>query len=422
MKTTKLILLLHLLLSLSIYSQNEAIGKSFIQAFLQEKDMVKSYTFFDDIVKSKVSESLLKDTGDKLESQLGQFKRIIETNSEADTYFYYSEFEKMKLDIKISLGENKKIVGFFFSPHREFRKEPSLGEELGIKSNTIELKGTLLLSKENDLKKLVIFVHGSGPQDRDETTFENKPFRDIAEDLYKRGIASYRFDKRTLSNPESFTDKSTVYNEVSDDVVNIVKYFKQDARFSQYEIIVLGHSLGANLMPHIANQSAQISKIILLAGNSRPLDQLLLEQYQHLYQLNPTPEMEKEVKEVQKQIAKLNSKDFNLNTPKEELPLNVSAYYWKSMLDYNPLKEAKNIKIPVLILQGERDYQVTMKDFALWKSTLKANKKATFISYPKLNHLFMSGDGAISDPKEYEVKGNVDENVINDIYNFIAKK
>jgi len=421
MKPIKLILFLHLLFSISIYSQNEAIGKSFIQSYLQEKDITKSYAFFDDEVKSKVSESLLKSTSQQLESQLGQFKSIIETNTDGNTCFYYSEFEKMKLDIKISFGENKKIIGFFFVPHKEFKKGPSLGDELTIKSDNIDLKGTLLLPKENDLKKLVIFVHGSGPQDRDETVFENKPFRDIAENLYTRGITSYRFDKRTLSNPESFTDKSTVYNEVSDDVANIVKYFKQDTRFSQYEIIVLGHSLGANLMPHIANQSAQISKIILLAGNSRPLDQLLMEQYQHLYKLNPTPEMEKEVKEVQKQIALLNSKNFNLNTPKEELPLNVSAYYWKSMLDYNPLKEVKSVKIPILILQGERDYQVTMQDFALWKSTLKGNKKASFISYPKLNHLFMSGGTAVSDPKEYEVKGSVDGDVINDIYNFIVK-
>lgn len=72
----------------------------------------------------------------------------------------------------------------------------------------------------------------------------------------------------------------------------------------------------------------------------------------------------------------------------------------------------------MLILQGERDYQVTMEDFELWKGSLKNNKKASFISYPKLNHLFMSGEN-ISEPKEYMTKGNVDEMVINDIFNFI---
>ena len=75
----------------------------------------------------------------------------------------------------------------------------------------------------------------------------------------------------------------------------------------------------------------------------------------------------------------------------------------------------------MLILQGERDYQVTIKDFELWKKSLDNNKKVTFISYPKLNHLFITGDKK-SEPKEYMIKGIVDEMVINDIFNFIQKK
>ena len=110
-----------------------------------------------------------------------------------------------------------------------------------------------------------------------------------------------------------------------------------------------------------------------------------------------------------------------MQTPKEKLPLDVSAYYWKSVLDYHPIKEIKKVKIPILILQGERDYQVTMKDFEIWKQTLKNNKKAEFISYAKLNHFFITGESP-SDPKEYAIKGNVDINVINDIENFISKK
>lgn len=101
--------------------------------------------------------------------------------------------------------------------------------------------------------------------------------------------------------------------------------------------------------------------------------------------------------------------------------MNLSPYYWKSLLDYNPIKEIQKVKIPILILQGERDYQVTMKDFVLWKEALKNNKNASFISYPKLNHLFMAGENR-SDPKEYLIKGTVDKNVINDIYTFILKK
>lgn len=411
-----------LLISLFSFSQNQhkETGETFIKLLLQEKNYEKAYSFFDDSVKSKISSALLKTTEQPLEGQLGKFNNIIEVNNENNTYFYYADFEKMKLDIKITLNETNKILGFFFAPHSEFNKKNLLGSDLNIKIGNVDLKGTILIPEKNNLKKLVIFVHGSGPQDRDETIYENKPFKDIAESLWLKGIASYRFDKRTLTNPESFNDQSTIDDEVTNDIINIINYFKENEQFAAYEIIVLGHSLGANLMPRIANKSNQISKIILLAGNARPLEKLIAEQYDYLYKLNPTPELQEAIEKMKEQIALLTSKAFNVNTPKEKLPFNLSGYYWKSVLDYHPLKEVKTVKIPILILQGERDYQVTMEDFDLWKSTLKNNKKASFISYPKLNHLFMSGENR-SEPKEYMVKGKVDETVINDIYNFIEK-
>jgi dienelactone hydrolase len=400
---------------------NKATGETFIKLLLQEKKYQEAYSYFDETVKSKISVELLEDTELQLRNQLGEFKAIIEVNFENNTFFYYSDFEKMKLDIKITFNDNSKIAGFFFTPHKEFKRADLLGKELNIRSGNIDLKGTVLLPENDDLKKLVLFVHGSGPQDRDESIFENKPFKDVAESLYSKGIASYRFDKRTLTNPESFNDKSTIDDEVTDDIVSIVNYLKQDGQFKEYEIIVLGHSLGANLAPLIANKSNQISKIILLAANARPLEVLIAEQYDYLYKLNPSQELLEASKKVKGQIAVLKSKDFNINTAKEKLPFNLSWYYWKSILDYNPLEEIKKVKTPILILQGERDYQVTMKDFELWKSTLKNNNKATLISYPKLNHLFMSGEG-ISEPKEYLTKGNVDATVIDDIYNFVKKQ
>ena len=420
MKTNRILILLFLIPYFT-FSQNLEIGKSFINSLLVEKNYSKAYTFFDETIKTKISETLLKETAEKLETQLGQFKSILETNNEKENYFYYSDFEKMKLDIKINFNDSNKIIGFFFVPHKEFKKENSLGKDLNIKSNNIELKGTLLNPENGNLKKLVIFVHGSGPNDRNETIFENKPFKDIAENLYTKGISSYRFDKRTLLNPESFNDKSTIDDEVTNDIINIVAYFKNDSQFSNYEIIVLGHSLGAYLLPRIANKSTQISKIILLAGNSRPLDKLIIEQYEYLYKLTPTQELKDASIKVKEQIVVLNSKSFNLNTPKEKLPFNLSAYYWQSVLKYNPIKEIQKVKIPILILQGERDYQVTMKDFELWKTSLKNNKKANFISYPKLNHLFISGDNQ-SEPKEYAIKGTVDGKVITDINYFINQK
>lgn len=408
-------------LSVAVLSQNEKIGSEFITTLLVEKNYAKAYSNFDDNIKAKVSVPLLEQTVIQLGLQLGKFKKVIEISREKETYYYYSEFEKMMLDIEITFDGSQKIAGFFFKPHKTITTEIRLGKEYNVMSNGIELKGTLLVPEKNNLKKLALFVHGSGPNDRDESIYDNKPFRDIAEKLYENGVASYRFDKRSYSNPESFTEKSTIDDEVTNDVVNLISHFKANPEFKDYELTVIGHSLGAHVMPRIANQSPTIAKIVLMAGNARKLDQLILEQYDYLYSLNPSEEFKKEVQDTKEKIAFLNSNAFTLESPKEKLPLNVPPHYWKSLLEYHPLTEVQKVKKPILILQGERDYQVTMTDFNLWKQALQKNKKAQFISYPTLNHLFMEGTGK-SQPAEYAIKGTVNPTVINDIFNFIVQK
>lgn len=408
--------------SLQLFSQNHKDnGTNFIFSLLVNKEYDISLSYFDKSLTEIITVSSLQDITKQIENQIGKFKNVLEVNEIDNIYYFYSEFENQKLDIQLSFNKDNKIVGFFFVPHKEFKKENTLGKELNIKSNNLELKGTLLTPKNDSLKKLVIFIHGSGPNDRDETIFENKPFKDIAESLYERGIASYRFDKKTFSNPESFNDNSTIDEEVTIDIINIINYFKNDSQFSNYEIILLGHSLGAYLTPRIINKSNKVSKAIMLAGNARSLDKLIIEQYNYLYEINQDEDLKSELGKLKNQISFLHSKKINFNTSKENLPLNLSAHYWQSILDYNPLKEVKRVKIPMLILQGERDYQVTMKDFELWKKSLVNNKKATFISYPKLNHLFITGDKK-SEPKEYMMKGTIDKIAINDIFNFIQKK
>lgn len=404
-----------------MFSQsNEERGRQFITSLLIENRIDHAYSFFDDTFKTKVSQKLIEDTGNKIKNQFGNFDKIIEINTDNKDLFYYVQFEYAKLDIKISFNDSQNIIGFFFIPHKEFLKQERIGEDLNILSDNIQLKGTLLFPNEEKFKKIVIFVQGSGPQDRDATLFENKPFKDIAENLYEAGIASYRFDKRTYSNPLSFNITSTIDDEVTNDVLNIINFIIKDNRFKGYEIILLGHSLGGYLLPRIYNRTKQVSKLICLAGNSRPLDKLIIEQLEYLYEIDPSEELQMELVKFKEQVEFLNSQEFNVQSPKEKLPFNMSAYYWKSLLDYNLIKETENIKIPFMVAQGERDYQVSMRDFEFWKQVLNNNKKAFFLSYPKLNHLFMTGE-EISVPDEYSIKGNVEVNVIEDIKNFIIK-
>ncbi|MDQ0592521.1 fermentation-respiration switch protein FrsA (DUF1100 family) [Chryseobacterium ginsenosidimutans] len=402
----------------SFAQSKKEVGNLFVKSLFIEKNMEKAHTFFDPSISGQVSIADLKSLTDQLEGQLGELKNILEVNNEKDTYYFYSDFSKTKLDIQITFNENNKIVGFYFTPHKIFDKADDK-TALKIKSDDLELNGTLLQPTENNKKKLVIFVHGSGPQDRDETSGENKPFKDIAEYLLNNGISSYRYDKRTYSYPENFNDQSTVEQETIHDAVHISNYFKSNESFKDYQIIILGHSQGAYVMPEIA-QKAKAEKYIFMAGNARPLQDLIAEQFEYINKIEPSKISNQEVENIKKQVKFLGSNQFDLNTPKSQLPLELSATYWKYLLDYKPLEAVKSIKAPMFFAQGGRDYQVTEKDFALWKNQLKSDKKAEFKFYPLLNHLFIKGMGKPS-PKDYEIKGNVDEEFLKDLVNFILK-
>ncbi|WP_313003260.1 alpha/beta hydrolase [Chryseobacterium gleum] len=413
-----LTLLLTIWFLLSFSQDRKEIGNTFIKTLLVDKNAEKAHLYFDPSVAGQIPVEQLKAIPEQLQGQIGALKNILEVNNEGNIYYFYTEFEKTKLDVQLTFGENNKLLGFFLVPHKTFEKRDEK-TEFRIKSDAVELKGTLLVPPPDNKKRLVIFVHGSGAHDRDETIGENKPFKDIAEYLFSQGIASYRYDKRIYSYPETFNEKSTVEDETINDAVNAALYFKNNPEYKGYEIIILGHSQGAYMMPKIA-EKAQVSKYVFMAGNARPLQDLLVEQYEYLHSLDPANVPAEAVQEIKKQVAFLNSSRFNLNSPKSELPLGQSAAYWKYLKDYNQLNEVKKIKAPMLFVQGGRDYQVTEKDFNLWKETLKNNKAAVFKFYPALSHLFISGSGKPS-PKDYETKGKVDEQFLKDLTDFILK-
>lgn len=398
--------------------EKKIIGNIFIKALFIDKDIEKSYALFDPSISSQIPLTELKSLPAQIQKQLGEFKNIIEINNENSTYYYYSEFEKSKIDIQISFNEDNKIIGFFFIPHKKFENSNEENNSLNIKSNSIEIKGVFLHPLQNDQKKIVVFLHGSGPQDRDETIGENKPFKDIAEYLFDNGIASYRFDKRTLTNPETFDDSSTAEDEVITDAVNVIDFFSEN--YKNYEIILLGHSLGGYLLPRILEKKLNVSKLIFLAANARPLQELIMDQFVYLNKINHSSVPNEAVQSIKKQVEFLNSKKFNSNSNKSDLPFNLSANYWKYLINYNPLPLLKSIKIPMFFAQGGKDYQVTEKDFNVWKNQLINNKLAIFKYYPSLNHIFIKGND-IPSPKDYEKKGSIDEELLKDLKHFITK-
>jgi len=153
-----------------------------------------------------------------------------------------------------------------------------------------------------------------------------------------------------------------------------------------------------------------------MGGTTHSLFDLLVPQTIHnLTQHGPmTPAQEKMVDRLREQVARANDPKLTVDAPASEMPLGMPASYILDLRSYHPEQVARELKQPLLILQGERDYQVTMEDFATWKSALAGKKNVEFRNYPKLNHLFMPGEGVSTD-EEYAKPGHLSRGVVEDV-------
>ena len=93
--------------------------------------------------------------------------------------------------------------------------------------------------------------------------------------------------------------------------------------------------------------------------------------------------------------------------------------FWRSVQRYDQVAVAKRLDLPLFVLQGDRDYQVSSeRDFQRWKDALSGQEDVRFQSYPDLNHLFMSGSGKPS-PTEYFRSNNVAKTVVEDLATWV---
>jgi len=257
-----------------------------------------------------------------------------------------------------------------------------------ILTGDIRLPATVLLPSDAKDAPIVVMVHGSGALDRDETVYKNKPFRDIALGLASQGIATLRYDKRTFvyRHPVTSMDEETILDALS---------AIQRARHYSHRVYLLGHSLGAMLAPIIAQRAkVQLAGVIMMAAPAKDLETVVREQFDYLLPSGASPSF----------------KEQQLETLRQQAP-----HYLQPQ---GQVAAAQQLSVPILILQGERDYQVSMQDFHLWEQSLKGMKSVAFHSYPSLNHIFMEGEGK-SAPLEYQIEKHVAEDVLSDISHFV---
>lgn len=225
----------------------------------------------------------------------------------------------------------------------------------------------------------------------------NKPFAELAHGLARHGIATLRYDKRTYVYHD--LNAITIREETIDDALSAIRL--ATGLHPGGPVYVIGHSLGATLAPWIAKLAPQLRGIVMMAAAARPMDELIEEQIRYLSPSGASQEF------IDGQVAAAKARS--------------PQYFEGEMASYDRLQTARSLGLPILILQGERDYQVRMTDFRMWQQALSDHSAVEFHSYPALNHLFHESisPGTLSSPIDYQTEGTIPTQVIDDIARFI---
>ena len=303
-------------------------------------------------------------------------------------------------------------------------------EKIIIGENTqYPLKG--LLTLPDDTAKpvpAVVFVHGSGASNMDEKVGKLTPFKDLAQGLARHGIASVRYDKRSFAHGfKMLRDKDlevTVKTETIDDAILATELLKKDPRIDPERVFIIGHSMGGMLSPRIDAEGGNYAGLIIMAGSPRKMEEIILDQNEAA--LRSTKGFVNWI--VKKQVAKFAAMFDGMyelsdaEAKKKKMGGGTTLYYFKEMGEHAASAYLSSCEKPILIMQGEKDFQATAeKDFAAYKQLLAGRSNVTFRLYEDLSHAFVpSVYGDIMKAKqEYNVKQHISDEVIGDIASWI---
>lgn len=296
------------------------------------------------------------------------------------------------------------------------------------KAANIALAGTLTLPRTDAPVPAVVLISGSGPQDRNESLMGHQPFLVLADHLTRAGIAVLRFDDRGIAKSKGNFSTATS-EDFATDVLAGVEYLKTRKEIDAKKIGLIGHSEGGLIAPLCAVKSADVAFIVLMAGPGVGGEEILYEQAaliaraqgasasaiaetrkiqaQSFAVLKSEPDVAQAEKKLQAITATavasaaeaekkaiegiLSAQSKALNTP-----------WFRFFLSYDPRTTLRQLKIPVLALNGELDLQVPPKQNLpeITKAlTAAGNKHFHVVELPKLNHLFQTAK--TGSPGEY---------------------
>ena len=276
---------------------------------------------------------------------------------------------------------------------------------LTLQTATGAIFGTLSLPARAKAVPIVLLIAGSGPTDHDGNSVmlpgKNDSLKQLAAALASRGIASLRYDKRGIaaSAAAMTAEKDLRFDTLVDDAAAWVALLARDPRFSR-ALVAAGHSEGS-LIGMIAAQRGSVAAFVSLEGAGRPADTIL-----HA-QLRPAlpPEFLTKADAIMAQLKAGNLYTGAVPAGLDTLFRPSVQPYLISWFKYDPAVEIGKLRIPVTIVQGTADVQVTMTDAEALK---RGAPSARLVVVPGMNHVFkyapdVSSQAAIlagySDPK-----------------------
>jgi pimeloyl-ACP methyl ester carboxylesterase len=299
--------------------------------------------------------------------------------------------------------------------------------------NTIEnfsLAGTLTLPQGEGPFPAVVLISGSGQQDRDETIYNHKPFKVIADYLTRNGIAVLRYDDRGVGSSKGKTNNATSFTN-ADDAEAAVNYLMQRPEINKKKIGLAGHSEGGLIAPIVASRNPNIAFIVSLAGPGVRGYDLIIRQSEDIMRASGVseaeitetvavngqlfrmaiaePDQRKFAKNAMEWYGKeLDSKGLTQEERKEKMAaftqglISVNNPWMRYFLDTDPAQFWSGVKCPVLALNGEKDLQVNHEmNLPAIKAAVRkgGNRKIKTVIMPGLNHLFQTSETGA--PGEY---------------------
>ena len=388
---------------------------------------------FAPVMAGKLTPGMLRQVWGQLQSQAGSFKSLGALAPRSlggqDVLVAMLTFSNAPLAAIIHCDAQARIDGFRVVPASSVEpvaatREPAIPDTvsraLPVPSPLGPLPGTLTLPEGKGPFPAVLLVAGSGPHDEDQTIGPNKPFRDLAAGLAKAGVATLRYDKRSWAHATRINAQTfTVDDEVTDDALAAAHLLEQQPGIDPRRVFVLGHSLGAMMAPRIGQRDPRLAGLILLAAPARPLLEISAQQVREQGQRShetaaQIAASEQAIVAEQKLLAAADPRH-----PPVGSFGGMPQRYWLSLHEVHQVEVAKKSSMPMLILQGSGDFQVSPTlDFARWKQALAGRPQTDFHLYPGLSHLFMPA-GKSGTMADYMVPDHVDSRVITDIATWV---